>query len=210
MRLSSSYTPPKTSGPMTCRVRRRTITTGRATPARWLRSGPPTSRPGCRSSFSTPNTSRPWSMRSCKPATSKQQSVYPGIPGHEPDVAQGQQQAAAVTAAMAPVKALREQPASYFNETDYFQADWQTAFWGDHYARLLQVKNRYDPGGLFFVHHGVGTETASAAANALFPARPPPTNGRTTPWQAPARRRWAACRRRGPGWLRAGSGWPAG
>jgi len=60
---------------------------------------------------------------------------------------------------MAPLKALREQPASYFNETDYFQADWQTAFWGDHYARLLRVKERYDPGGLFFVHHGVGTDT---------------------------------------------------
>jgi hypothetical protein len=39
-----------------------------------------------------------------------------GVPGHEPDAAQGQQQAAAVTAAMAPVKALREQPASYVNE----------------------------------------------------------------------------------------------
>ena len=92
-------------------------------------------------------------------AAASQQAVYPGIPGHEPDAAQGQQQAAAVTAAMAPVKALRQQPASYFNETDYFQANWQTAFWGEHYARLLQVKNRYDPGGLFFVHHGVGTET---------------------------------------------------
>jgi FAD/FMN-containing dehydrogenase len=41
---------------------------------------------------------------------------------------------------------------------DYFEADWQTAFWGDHYARLLQVKERYDPDGLFFVHHGVGTD----------------------------------------------------
>jgi FAD/FMN-containing dehydrogenase len=92
-------------------------------------------------------------------AAASQQAVYPGIPGHEPDAAQGQQQAQAVTAAMAPVKALREQPASYFNETDYFQADWQTAFWGEHYARLLQVKNRYDPGGLFYVHHGVGTDT---------------------------------------------------
>jgi FAD/FMN-containing dehydrogenase len=92
-------------------------------------------------------------------AAANQQSVYPGIPGHEPDAAQGQQQAQAVTAAMAPIKALREQPASYLNETDYFQADWQTAFWGGHYARLLQVKNRYDPGGLFVVHHGVGTET---------------------------------------------------
>ncbi len=88
-----------------------------------------------------------------------QQAVYPGISGHEPDTAQAQQQAQAVTAAMAPIKALREQPASYFNETDYFQEDWQTAFWGDNYARLVRVKERYDPGGLFLVHHGVGTGT---------------------------------------------------
>jgi FAD/FMN-containing dehydrogenase len=96
-------------------------------------------------------------------ATSKQeqqeQSVYPGIPGHEPDLTQGRQEAKLVTAAMVPLEAFREQPASYFNETDYFQADWQTAFWGEHYARLLQVKKRYDPGGLFFVHHGVGSGT---------------------------------------------------
>jgi FAD/FMN-containing dehydrogenase len=92
-------------------------------------------------------------------ATSKQQSVYPGITGHEPDLTQGRQQAELVTAAMAPLRAFRERPASYFNETDYFEADWQTAFWGDNYARLLQVKDRYDPDGLFFVHHGVGTGT---------------------------------------------------
>jgi FAD/FMN-containing dehydrogenase len=93
-------------------------------------------------------------------ATAKQpQPVYPGIPGHEPDLTQGRQQAKLVTAAMAPLRALRERPASYFNETDYFEADWQTAFWGDHYPRLLRVKERYDPGGLFFVHHGVGTGT---------------------------------------------------
>jgi FAD/FMN-containing dehydrogenase len=85
--------------------------------------------------------------------------VYPGIPGHEPDVAQGRQQATLAAAAIAPLTALRDEPASYFNETDYFQDDWQTAFWGEHYARLLQVKKRYDPDGLFFVHHGVGTDT---------------------------------------------------
>jgi FAD/FMN-containing dehydrogenase len=91
-------------------------------------------------------------------ATSKQQSiVYPGIPHHEPDVEQGRQLAKLVTAAMAPLKAFRERPASYFNETDYFEADWQTAFWGEHYARLLRIKQRYDPCGLFSVHHGVGT-----------------------------------------------------
>jgi FAD/FMN-containing dehydrogenase len=94
-------------------------------------------------------------------ATSQQQQrpVYPGIPGYEPDVTQGRQDAELVTAAMAPLKAFRERPASYFNETDYFEADWQTAFWGDNYARLLRVKEHYDPGGLFFVHHGVGTDT---------------------------------------------------
>ena len=85
--------------------------------------------------------------------------AYPGIPEHEPNVAQGRQEANIVAAAMAPLKALAAQPASYVNETDYFEDDWQTAFWGGNYARLIQVKDRYDPGGLFFVHHGVGTET---------------------------------------------------
>jgi FAD/FMN-containing dehydrogenase len=92
-------------------------------------------------------------------ASANQQSVYPGIPGHEPDLPHGRQQAKLITAAMAPLRAFRERPASYLNETDYFERDWQTAFWGDHYARLLQVKQRYDPGGMFFVHHGVGTGT---------------------------------------------------
>jgi len=95
-------------------------------------------------------------------ADANEQGAYPGIPGHEPDVTQARQDARLVTAAMAPLKALADRPASYLNETDYFQDDWQTAFWGHHYARLLQVKNRYDPGGLFFVHHGVGTGTRSA------------------------------------------------
>ncbi len=47
---------------------------------------------------------------------------------------------------------------SYVSESDYFEADWQNAFWGANYARLLAVKDRYDPEGLFVVHHGVGSE----------------------------------------------------
>ncbi|HTG18895.1 MAG TPA: BBE domain-containing protein [Reyranella sp.] len=31
-----------------------------------------------------------------------------------------------------------------------------------NYARLLAVKTKYDPSGLFFVHHGVGSEAWSA------------------------------------------------
>jgi FAD/FMN-containing dehydrogenase len=85
--------------------------------------------------------------------------AYPGIAGHEPDVAKGRRDARAVASAMAPLKALAGRPGSYLSEADYFQDDWQASFWGHHYARLTQVKDHYDPGGLFSVHQGVGTDT---------------------------------------------------
>ena len=47
-------------------------------------------------------------------------------------------------------------------ETDYFEANWQDSFWGDNYARLKRIKQKYDPDGLFFLHHGVGSEDWSA------------------------------------------------
>jgi FAD/FMN-containing dehydrogenase len=51
---------------------------------------------------------------------------------------------------------------SYVSESDYFERDWQRAFWGSNYRRLRAVKAKYDPEGLFFVHHGVGSEDWSA------------------------------------------------
>jgi FAD/FMN-containing dehydrogenase len=92
-------------------------------------------------------------------ASANEPPAYPGIPGHEPDVAQGRADARVVAAAMAPLNALAKRPASYLSETDYFQDDWQASFWGDHYPRLTRVKDHYDPAGLFTVHHGVGTHT---------------------------------------------------
>jgi len=47
---------------------------------------------------------------------------------------------------------------AYVSESDYFQRNWQDAYWGRHYARLARVKREVDPDGLFFVHHGVGSE----------------------------------------------------
>jgi hypothetical protein len=47
---------------------------------------------------------------------------------------------------------------SYVNEADYFEENWQREFWGVHYPRLLSIKRRYDPIGLFHCHHGVGSE----------------------------------------------------
>ncbi|THD55999.1 FAD-binding protein [Phenylobacterium sp.] len=84
--------------------------------------------------------------------------AYPGIAGHEPNIAKGRADADAMRKALAPLLALPLKPASYVSETDYFEPDWQGAFWGEHHSRLAAIKRRYDPDGLFFVHHSVGSE----------------------------------------------------
>lgn len=60
------------------------------------------------------------------------------------------------------IRRLLPRPASYVWETDFFEPDWQEAFWGDNYARLRAIKRKYDPDGLFVHHHSVGSEDWSA------------------------------------------------
>lgn len=88
--------------------------------------------------------------------------AYPGVAGHEPDVGLARGQAQALARAGAVLRALVPDAGSYLAESDYFEADWPRAFWGPQYERLRAVKARYDPEGLFFVHHGVGSEAWSA------------------------------------------------
>jgi FAD/FMN-containing dehydrogenase len=87
---------------------------------------------------------------------------HPAVPGHEPDLAVARRAAGEVGTAMNELKALAPDGGSYFAESNFFEPAWQTAYWGSQYARLRRVKQRYDPGGLFFVHHGAGTEGWSA------------------------------------------------
>ena len=84
--------------------------------------------------------------------------AFAGVAGHEPDLAKARDNAERVTAAMVELRKLVPQPGAYVSESNYFEADWQNAFWGANYPRLRAVKDRYDPQGLFFVHHGVGSE----------------------------------------------------
>ncbi|WDZ86537.1 FAD-binding oxidoreductase [Micromonospora cathayae] len=46
---------------------------------------------------------------------------------------------------------------SYLNFPDLFLTDWQRAYHGDNYTRLLQVKRQYDPGNLFHHPQSVGS-----------------------------------------------------
>lgn len=88
--------------------------------------------------------------------------AYPGIPGHEPDLGAARPDARAIARAMAELRKLVPDPGSYVSESSFFERDWQRAHWGANYPRLQAVKAKYDPGGLFFVHHGVGSENWSA------------------------------------------------
>jgi len=88
----------------------------------------------------------------------QEQPAYPGVADHEPDVAVARQRRQAVARAMAELRRLVPGAGSYVSESDYFEADWQQAHWGTHYARLAATKAAYDPDDLFIVHHGVGSE----------------------------------------------------
>jgi FAD/FMN-containing dehydrogenase len=88
--------------------------------------------------------------------------AYPGVAGHEPQAGPAREESAAIARAMAELRKVVPTPAAYVAESNYFEPSWQEAFWGSNYARLLEVKNRFDPDGLFFSHHGVGSERWSA------------------------------------------------
>ncbi|MGI8839977.1 MAG: FAD-dependent oxidoreductase [Caulobacteraceae bacterium] len=90
-------------------------------------------------------------------SSSAEQRAYPGVAGHEPDVAAARRNAAAIDLAMGELRAIGAEGA-YVSESDYFLRGWGEAFWGSNYPRLARVKATYDPDGLFFVHHGVGSE----------------------------------------------------
>jgi FAD/FMN-containing dehydrogenase len=88
--------------------------------------------------------------------------AYPGMPGAKADEARAHRRAAAIRSAMDALRKVAPNAGAYVSESDFFQQRWQDAYWGPNYAKLLKVKQRYDPDGLFTVRHGVGSESWSA------------------------------------------------
>ncbi|HEY3783772.1 MAG TPA: FAD-dependent oxidoreductase [Steroidobacteraceae bacterium] len=87
---------------------------------------------------------------------------FSGLPGPKADLAEAKRNASNVAKAAAELKKIAPGAGSYVSETDFFRSDWREAFWGTNYPRLKAIKDRYDPEGFFFVHHGVGSEDWSA------------------------------------------------
>jgi FAD/FMN-containing dehydrogenase len=87
---------------------------------------------------------------------------YPGLARPPLDVAAARKDARTIDLAAAELFRVAPNAGSYVSESNYFNPRWQSAFWGENYARLQAVKAKYDPDGLFYVHHGVGSEGWSA------------------------------------------------
>jgi hypothetical protein len=88
--------------------------------------------------------------------------AFPGIAGHQPDISAARRHARQIGRAMDELLKVVPNPGSYVSESDFFERSWQRSFWGSNYPKLSVVKRKYDPTGLFFVHHGVGSEEWSA------------------------------------------------
>ena len=87
-----------------------------------------------------------------------QPQAYPGVLGHEPDLAAARAEGRRIAAAMAELRKAAPESGSYSSEMSFFEENWREAAWGPHYDRLLATKRKYDPDGLFTGHHQVGSE----------------------------------------------------
>jgi FAD/FMN-containing dehydrogenase len=84
--------------------------------------------------------------------------AHPDVPGHAPDETLARAQAAAIDRAATALRKVAPDGGAYVGESNYFQRDWQRAFWGSNAARLRAIKAAVDPDGLFVTHHGPADE----------------------------------------------------
>lgn len=64
-----------------------------------------------------------------------------------------------------PLRNLSPETGAYFNEPDSYEPQWQHAFFGDNYAKLKAVKQRYDPGNVLWCRRCVGSEALIEQSN---------------------------------------------
>jgi FAD/FMN-containing dehydrogenase len=85
-------------------------------------------------------------------------SAYPGEARPAMNLAAAHKDARNIDLATAELRKIAPHSGSYVSESNFFNNAWQHEYWGANYPKLRSIKERYDPDGLFFVHHGVGSE----------------------------------------------------
>ena len=84
--------------------------------------------------------------------------AYVGYPRPAIDLTAARKEAQNIDLAAAELRKLAPNSGSYVSESNYFNRAWKQEYWGVNYSRLRAIKLKYDPEGLFYVHHGVGSE----------------------------------------------------
>ncbi|KAF2468315.1 FAD-binding domain-containing protein [Lindgomyces ingoldianus] len=63
------------------------------------------------------------------------------------------------------VEKLTPNGGAYLNEGDFQAPDFRTLFYGAHYDKLLKIKDKYDPQGIFYAKTAVGSDRWEQDAN---------------------------------------------
>lgn len=61
------------------------------------------------------------------------------------------------------IMAVTPDSGTYVNEADFNQPDWKVDFFGSNYDKLLSIKNKWDPTGVFYILKGVGSDAWTVA-----------------------------------------------
>ncbi|ORX98821.1 hypothetical protein BCR34DRAFT_576891 [Clohesyomyces aquaticus] len=101
---------------------------------------------------------QPKILNSVNPAFRNEASMVVAISLPAPDDQLGAAGRTLTNDVLGPLRAVSPHGGTYGNEAEINEPDFQKAFWGANYPRLLSIKNKWDPTGLFYVHHGVGSE----------------------------------------------------
>jgi hypothetical protein len=56
------------------------------------------------------------------------------------------------------LRTLDPDSGAYINEADPYEPNWQQAFWGSNYERLLEIKRKVDPADVLWCQPCVGSE----------------------------------------------------
>lgn len=63
------------------------------------------------------------------------------------------------------LEAVTPNSGAYMNEADFRQPNFQEAFFGGNYDKLLEIKNKWDPDHFFYAIDSVGSTYWDVAAN---------------------------------------------